>query len=456
MYSLGQDKMADLEKEEVLMRLRKITPEQLEEICRILQVTVKDTKKNKQKATMNAVQRHLASEEIEDSEDEGLVIFQQLNEQLKKMLGEDKKVPVKTETDVNGTSADGGGGGGSSKVSALEQRIREEYEQKGLRSNGSPNPGSLNSAPTIDVKKIKLRDFKITGGTVGKEKGNIKWGSLCFQMKQGTSQGYSERDIMLGVISAMKEGSSEQIFFQLTMDDPQLTQEIFLGMLRSLYGVEDSNKLLDEMVASYQEPTETLMKYVLRMNGYRKNIMSVTAHEDCPLTDGMVRKRFCNSLLVGLRNPTTRLELKPVLLNNSIPDHELMAIVNEITSRETENEKKLGKMVASSKAVEAGDGDGGRNYCTMEEGKILGQLTQLTAQMAQQHAQFQEQKEKIEQLQNLFPQLMFDKKYTTNNDNRRRRFGMKCAKCEEEGIYCKHCAKCGEEGHKKAACPKNE
>ena len=54
-YSLGQNKMADIEKEEVLVRLRKISLVQLEEICGTLQLTVGDQKKCKQKAMLNAV-----------------------------------------------------------------------------------------------------------------------------------------------------------------------------------------------------------------------------------------------------------------------------------------------------------------------------------------------------------------------------------------------------------------
>ena len=83
--------MADIEKEDVLARLKRISLEQLEEICETLQLTVSDQKKCKKKAMMNAVQRHLASETIEDSEDEGLQVFQRLNEQLKNMLGEEEK-----------------------------------------------------------------------------------------------------------------------------------------------------------------------------------------------------------------------------------------------------------------------------------------------------------------------------------------------------------------------------
>ncbi len=79
--------MADVVKEEVLVSLRKVSQIQLDEICTSLNVIVADGKKTKKNAVMNAIQRYLSSEEVEDSDDEGLQVFQGLNEQLKTMLG---------------------------------------------------------------------------------------------------------------------------------------------------------------------------------------------------------------------------------------------------------------------------------------------------------------------------------------------------------------------------------
>ncbi len=351
--------MVDVVKEEVFVSLRSLSSAQLEEVCTSINVIVPEEKKTKKNAVMNAVQRYLSSEEIEDSEDEGLQVFQQLNEMLKKLLGPAQPSPaVKTEAGVTG-----GGGGTSTQTSSS------------LQQQSATNPPIVAAAPvsqvsSFDVKKIKLRDFKVSG-VVGAEKGNVKWGSLCFKMKEGLSQGYSERDIMLGVIGAMKEGSAEQTYFQLSVDD-SMTHKIFLGMLRSLYGVQDSDKLCNEMVACIQEPSESLKTYFMRMDGYRKNIMAVTNHEDCPLSEVLVRKRFTNALLVGLRNPTIRLELKPVFLASCpVPDHELLAIVNEITAREAENERKFGLKTAGTKAVKVVEE---KDFCTIEEGKILAQL----------------------------------------------------------------------------------
>ena len=489
--------MVDIEKGEVLVALEKLhIITQLEEVCTHLNLVVPESKKDKVKASQNAIRRYLSSEELEDSADEGLEIFQKLNVILKKMVGDDS-VP-----------ADGSGGGVENSTSTsgeqekqqeekLKQQIRVKIQQQQLQlqkqlelldgnsddllpiSSGtvpiSPGPisqvlstgtttlstsnpsvvsGTNNSLSAIEVKKIKIRDFKITNGAVGRDKGCIQWGSLCFQMKQGLIQGYGERDIMLGVISAMKEGSSEKTYFQLSLDDADMSHETFLGMLRSLYGVEDSEKLMDKMKAYSQGPTMSLKTYVMEMSSFRRRILSAVKHESSPsLTEESVRKKFVHLLLVGLRDPTTRLELKAVLNADSpISDHDLMAVVDEISACGQESEEKFGRSVANAKAV---DVDVEKDHCTREEGKIVAELSKLNVTLAQQQVQYQQQQKTIENLQRQLNSFQPN----NNNDNqqqKKKKFPGKCEKCQADGSFCNHCCKCGELGHKKANCPKNE
>ena len=137
-------------------------------------------------------------------------------------------------------------------------------------------------------------------------------------------------------------------------------------------------------------------------------------------------------------------------------------MVNEITVREEENEKKMGgsKPVASSKGVAA---DEEKDYSTREEGKYFAQLAKLTAQVAQQQTQFQTQFQQQQQhLENIQKQLSNNNDNNNNNTEgnrngaRKGKFKfIKCANCEEKRAFCTHCSNCGEGGHKRHDCPKN-
>ena len=463
-------KMVDVERDAVIAHLRLISLTQVGEICTALNLTIPETKKTSKRAMVNAVLRYLSSEEVEDADDEGLEIFQNMLRQLKEMVGEDG-VKDEEENNQNAPIVDPTSAGSSnSKVLLSSIQKKESVPNKPpvpvkpeITKKAQIQQIQQDSVTTaVDVRKLKIRDFKINNGAVGKDKSCIKWGSLCFQMNQGLIQGYSERDIMLGVISAMKEGSSEKTFFQLTMDDTDVTHETFIGMLRSLYNVEDSEKLMDDMKAYVQGPSTLLKTYVMEMCSFRRRILTAIKHEECPssLTEAVVRKKFIHLLLVGLRDPTTRLELKAVLnADQDISDPDLMAVVNEITACGEESELKHGKSQASVKAVEVNEKD----HCTLEEGKIFAELSKLNVTMAQQQVQFQQQQKTIENLQRQLNNNSNNKDNSNggggNNGagkNKRRKFMCKCAKCLQEGVYCNHCAKCGEEGHKQASCPKNE
>ena len=82
-------KMVDVERDAVIAHLRLISLAQVGEICTTLELTIPESKKNNKRAMVNAVLRYLSSEEVEDAEDEGLEIFQNMLRQLKEMLGDD-------------------------------------------------------------------------------------------------------------------------------------------------------------------------------------------------------------------------------------------------------------------------------------------------------------------------------------------------------------------------------
>ena len=71
--------MAEMEKQQLITKLWRLSVEQLNELCTTATIEVPATKKTMLKAMRNAVVRHLSSETIEESEDEGMQLFQQLN-----------------------------------------------------------------------------------------------------------------------------------------------------------------------------------------------------------------------------------------------------------------------------------------------------------------------------------------------------------------------------------------
>ena len=118
--------MVDIEKGEVLVALEKLhVITQLEEVCTHLNLVVPESKKDKVKASQNAIRRYLSSEELEDSADEGLEIFQKLNVILKKMVGDDP-----AQTDESGGGVENSASNSTSTSGEQEKQQEEKLKQQ--------------------------------------------------------------------------------------------------------------------------------------------------------------------------------------------------------------------------------------------------------------------------------------------------------------------------------------
>ena len=227
----------------------------------------------------------------------------------------------------------GGSGGGR----------REESATLGSGKFGQSGQEELNdeesrtATTTTAFHKLKLREFKIANGTVGVE-GSLDYSDLVMQMKEGLSAGYSRKEVMSGVIRATKPGSELRKYL---VRKSNLTYDDFKQTLREFYNVRESQSIMDEMRDMVQGENQDLLKYVMSMCALRDEAIEVAASEDCPPGEGLVKKRFVDSLLSGLRKPTVRLEMQAVL-KLELADPRLFNEVNQIEKRVRENEKKVG------------------------------------------------------------------------------------------------------------------
>ena len=83
--------MAEAAREEVLRLLPKLTELQLLEITTGLSLTLSKSKKDRKTALQNLLIRHVSSEEVEESEDEGLAMFLKLTSDMEELIAEDEE-----------------------------------------------------------------------------------------------------------------------------------------------------------------------------------------------------------------------------------------------------------------------------------------------------------------------------------------------------------------------------
>lgn len=128
----------------------------------------------------------------------------------------------------------------------------------------------VETKPKIEFSKIK--EFKIVE-TIGAE-GGLDY--LSYQIQERKANGYSQKEIMVGVIRAIKGGSSLRRYLE---GRPAITEENFMKILRAHFNVKDSTTLFNKMANVAQEPAETELNYVLRMMSLRDSIVTLSKKE---------------------------------------------------------------------------------------------------------------------------------------------------------------------------------
>ena len=306
-------------REEVLQMLPELSETQLEDVVTGLTLTVRESKgKGSRKSVLlNTLRRYLTSEEVEDENDQGLGMLEKLHNEL------EHKLETSTRKD-QGKERDGSTGRKEweERLAKMKEEVRAEVEAgesgsesinitKGMleellkkgKGNGTEETTdidwkSLFDKPSmslqsggnskVNLHKFKIKEFKING-TVGGEN-EIDYSGLMYQVKEGRKLGYSEEEIQLGIVKVIKDKTLKK-FFEICTD---MSSEDFYGVLKNHYDVKDSTTLLEDMVSSVQEPTENMLKFVMRMFNLRNTILQVTQDEDCPLGEPIIQRKTYN------------------------------------------------------------------------------------------------------------------------------------------------------------------
>ena len=481
-------------KKDVLTKLGLINDDQLEEILTDLDLTVSTEKRKKADAVFNAISRHLASDAVEDLEDDGLSIFLKVQAKLTEMLDE--------KAEAESTKIDAAAGKDAPKTVPEIAAKKEEPEVK--LKIPQLEQGAAAVPVTTRIEYHKLKDFRIEGGTVN---GTLSYRNVFFQMEKGLELGHSKKEVMNGVIKAMKPGVLRTY---CESSGTELEYDELCELLQSYSGVENATLLLTRLHHSFQgdefaedKGEEMEVDFVLRMGALRKTVLKLAKEEGAKLDEEMVSKSFRHALAVGIRRDVIRLQVQSILTaNESIPDRELLKKVNLIMAMDKENQKTKGQN-AEVNALNYLDNTQ-RQYTPRQQqySQRPQHYPQRPQQYLQRQQQFPQQPTEQKDMRHLPPpksdyndrtdalihemQMMnatmvemadsrkkemdemrghirkleqkFDDRDRSmgNQNNNKRRDPLKCKNCKDQNLpRCTHCVKCLEEGHKQDQCTKN-
>ena len=109
--------------------------------------------------------------------------------------------------------------------------------------------------------------------------------SLCYQIEEAKELKYSQREIVSGMIKAMKDPLRKYCEGKVSW-----SLEALMKSIRSYAKVKDADKMMDQMKARCQETTETEIDFLTKMCTLRDNILAMTKQEEHPKNEALVKK----------------------------------------------------------------------------------------------------------------------------------------------------------------------
>ena len=220
------------------------------------------------------------------------------------------------------------------KRKALVQQVKEEYEtmvkllkekealfkqaQESLQnmSVSTPQNKSEVSAKADKGKHpvkqniqtigniLRIKDFKISG-CISNEKNRLPFSSLSKQIESALQKGYTETDIIDGVINAVSPSLHLRTYLESIK---LLSLEELRKILRSHYGEKSSSESYQELANAVQENTESPLNFLMRALKLGQQVLMSSQEPGSKMQydKQLVQNVFLHTVETGLIDDTIR------------------------------------------------------------------------------------------------------------------------------------------------------
>ncbi len=437
----GEQMSADRIEDDVMNELPTLDGNDLQELCELVGVDVKEEVKGKRRDLLKLLMKYLCTEgdgEEGNKMTQWLQIHSHLNPP-EKDDGEKKEeaVAVKEEETLE-TNA---------KTSQVSDSVKKKTADSSMKKKDDTKSGR------VEISRVRLKDFKLSGIIGGEGETALSFSSLEFEIDKARKMGHSDTEICGVVISKVADKELKQ-FFEM---EPDMDLDDVLEMLKSANAeAKDSCAVFTEFTDAYQQENEKVMTFISRLLRLRKQVVKLGKAEGVKYDEGMLAKRGHAVLFGGLRDENIRFALREKCRDNyQIEGKLLIKYAGEVVALEKERKKKLfGKDKQSSRDNSADvnmvNADGNAdNVCTKKE--KLNPFTKIEELRSDMTAQLNEIKNLVVTHNN-----RQNENENNNNNNRKRKY-KKCPQCvADDKNRCSHCWECGSGDHKRSDCPGNQ
>ena len=309
------------------------------------------------------------------------------------------------------------------------------------------------------LQSILKRDFRIVG-TVGAQgqKEQLSYLSLSRQVQSGKERGYSEKELVDGLIKCIVPGLPLKDYLEAMRE---MGLETLMKIIRAHYQEKNASELYASLANLAQSPTEEPQNFLLRALNLREKIIFASKQEGSKLRydTSQCQSMFLHAIETGLLSNTLRTRMRPHLQRSDVTDAELIAQLNLAGAEESERNAKLGigqrgKTKITQVSVEENSKIKAETHKKVKEAeapfaeKVLSEIQAIKAEVASL-----KQDVKLSRAQSTEEEGKIQGKGRPLRENRRG-----CKECYKKGLgdQCTHCWKCGDSDHFAYNCPQRK
>ncbi|KAK6186608.1 hypothetical protein SNE40_005898 [Patella caerulea] len=325
-----------------------------------------------------------------------------------------------------------------SNISSSSNEFKSQVPESNLSSSNSTSSNSTSSnsassnptSSTMLTSSLLRKDFKINGSISYDGKNCLSFVSLIRQIEAGVKKGFTEIEIIEGVIKTITPGCQLKLYLE---GRTNLTLSSLRRLLRSHFHEKTATELYQDLGSTYQqkeEPTD----FLLRLLALKQKILFVSQEEsdEIKYDPKLVNEMFKRTFYTGLLSETIRREIQPVLESNS-DEEELIQSLSDIVSREKERKIKMNANQFKPKIHAAQVSTEKEEKNKQVKPGLASELNELKAEVAA--------------LTNIIKSQTFN---PSNRPNYTRPFGCKNCQVAGTGNSCRHCWLCGSTEHYKS------
>ena len=308
------------------------------------------------------------------------------------------------------------------------------------------------------LQAILKREFRIVG-TVGAQgqKEQLSYLSLSRQVESGKERGYSEKELVDGLIKCILPGIPLKDYLEAMRE---MGLETLMKIIRAHYQEKNASELYASLANLAQSPTEDPQNFLLRALNLREKIIFASKQEGSKLKydTSQCQSMFLHAIETGLLSNTLRTRMRPHLQRPDVTDAELIQQLNLAGAEESERNAKLGigqKGKAKVAQVSLEQNTKGKAESPKKEKEAETPLAQkLLSEIQAIKAEVASLKQDVSRSRAQSPgednRILSQGRGRPPRENRRG-----CKECFKKGLgdKCTHCWKCGNSAHFAYNCP---